>query len=257
MTSVDNHTLTVEMERSQKIFEWCDGVNGADPLTIIYPITLSISVPSFYNSSISWIVNKILTSSKGFSTALKPRLCSSKKKRKKKLPCSINILLPSVSTFMVQNSFFCPYYLEYVFFVFFIWIKSMFWIFFLYFFTSIFILQIILWIKQLFFFFLNDGILQLCLYTLLSLLLTHGWALPTAPRSTLSSEQGNLSLQHFHPGDKLLDCGCCWTTTRSFWDVDAVGERYLKDNKYKLALIKHVGAIHSTILKQKAVQTKM
>lgn len=45
VTAGDNHIPTVEMERFQKIFEWGDGVNGADPLTIIYPITLSISVP--------------------------------------------------------------------------------------------------------------------------------------------------------------------------------------------------------------------
>lgn len=63
--------------------------------------------------------------------------------------------------------------------------------------------------------------------------LTHSWALPTAPGSTLSSEHGHLSLQHLHPGDELLDGCCChWlTTARSFWDVDAVSECYLKDNK--------------------------
>lgn len=99
MSAGDNHILTVEMERFQKIFEWCDGVNGADPLTIIYPKTLSLSLPSYYNGSISWIVNTFFfTSSKGLSTPFRPRLCS----RKKKLPCSINILLLSVSSsFMV------------------------------------------------------------------------------------------------------------------------------------------------------------
>lgn len=40
MTAGDNHTLTIEMKHFLKIFEWGDGVNGADPLTIIYPITL-------------------------------------------------------------------------------------------------------------------------------------------------------------------------------------------------------------------------
>lgn len=39
MTAGDNHILTVEIERFQKIFESCDGVNGADPLPIIYHIT--------------------------------------------------------------------------------------------------------------------------------------------------------------------------------------------------------------------------
>lgn len=81
--------------------------------------------------------------------------------------------------------------------------------------------------------------------------LTHGWALPAAPGSTLSSEHGNLPLQHLDAGDELLDC-CCrcwWTTTRSFGDIDAVSERYLKDNKgfierCKLALIRLVRALY-------------
>lgn len=53
VTAGDNHIPTEEMEHFQKIFEWGDGVNGADLLTIIYPITLSILVPSYYNGSIS------------------------------------------------------------------------------------------------------------------------------------------------------------------------------------------------------------
>lgn len=81
--------------------------------------------------------------------------------------------------------------------------------------------------------------------------LTHGWALSAAPGSTLSSEHGNLPLQHLYAGDELLDC-CCrrWrTTARSFGDIDAVSERYLKDNKVfiercKLALIKLVRALY-------------
>lgn len=80
--------------------------------------------------------------------------------------------------------------------------------------------------------------------------LTHGWALPTAPRSTLSSEHGHLSLQHLHPGDELLDGCCChWLTTAGrFGDVDAVSECYLKDNKgsrekRKLAPIELVGRV--------------
>jgi len=63
--------------------------------------------------------------------------------------------------------------------------------------------------------------------------LTHGRALPTAPRPTLSSEQGHLSLQHLHPADKLLDGGGWWTAACSFWDVDTVSECYLKKKKKK------------------------
>lgn len=44
VAAADNHIPTEEMERFQKIFEWSDGVNRADPLTMIYPITLSILV---------------------------------------------------------------------------------------------------------------------------------------------------------------------------------------------------------------------
>lgn len=57
--------------------------------------------------------------------------------------------------------------------------------------------------------------------------LTHGRAVPTASRSTLSSEYGHLSLQHLHSSGELLDRGCCWTTACRFWDVDAVNECYL------------------------------
>lgn len=91
MAAADNHTLAVEIERLRKIFEWRDGVNGADPLTIIHPVTLSISVPSFYNV----IVNKTLNSCKGSCSPLKPSQCS-----EKRVARSINILLLSVfSTF--------------------------------------------------------------------------------------------------------------------------------------------------------------
>lgn len=53
MTAGDNHILTVEMERFQKIFDGGDGVNGANPLAIINSVTLSVAVPSYYNGSIS------------------------------------------------------------------------------------------------------------------------------------------------------------------------------------------------------------
>lgn len=61
--------------------------------------------------------------------------------------------------------------------------------------------------------------------------LTHGWSLVAAPRPTLGSEQGDLSLQHFHPGDQVLDGGCRRTTACSLRDVDAVGERHLEFQK--------------------------
>lgn len=62
-------------------------------------------------------------------------------------------------------------------------------------------------------------------------LLTHGWSLVAAPRPTLGSEQGDLSLQHFHPGDQVLDGGCRRTTACSLRDVDAVGERHLESQE--------------------------
>ena len=210
MTARDNHILTVEMERFHKIFEWGDGVNGADPLTIIYPITLSIFVPSYYNGSISWIVNKNFTSRKGFSTPFRLRLCSKGKKRKVALQhqysaavCLLFIhginsfllpVLPIVPAFrltwdIVSNTVGKKPYLN----------KTT---------TS------------------SSFIHILCCHC--CTVLTHGWALPTASGATLSSEQGNFSLQHLHPGGELLDCGWCWTTTCGFWDVDAVSECYLK-----------------------------
>jgi len=51
MTAGENHILTIEMERYQRIFEMGDGVTGADPLTIIYSVALSILILSYYNSS--------------------------------------------------------------------------------------------------------------------------------------------------------------------------------------------------------------
>lgn len=120
--------------------------------------------------------------------------------------------------------------------------------------VQLFRLQIKLWLKPLIWQKKKKNascsfVCLLCCHRQISL--THGWALPAAPGSTLSSEHGNLPLQHLDTGDELLDC-CCrrWrTTTRSFGNIDAVSERYLKDNKgfierCKLALIKLVRALY-------------
>lgn len=127
VTAGDNHIPTEEMERFQKIFDWGDGVNGADPLTIIYPITLSILVPSYNNGSIFWIVNKPVAK---VSPHLLDRDCAWKKSRPPAsiFCCRLSPLHSSYKQFFLHLLLIVP--------VFFLW-DSLFWMNFLQLFVSL------------------------------------------------------------------------------------------------------------------------
>lgn len=97
MPAWDNHFLTVELKHFSENIWTCDDVNGADPLTTIYSVTLSIPVFSYFNGGLSWMVN--FTRTKGFSTPFRPR---QEKKRSCPSPSTFCCCLPSFLLLVYQ-----------------------------------------------------------------------------------------------------------------------------------------------------------